>query len=508
MNKYPILDNITVPKEFLQNWQITVDLLAEIAGVPSALIMRVHASEIEVFVANHMPDSVYHSGETVPLNTGLYCETVMSTQRKLLVPNALKDPNWDNNPDIKLGMISYCGLPLTWPNGEIFGTICILDQEENSYIEQTHRLIERFRDSIQLSLEQIYESSLIRNQKEATESELRKSEYLSRELNLSILQLQKEIVEREHAEAVVRRLNAELENRVAQRTAQLEAANEEIEEFSYSMSHDMRTPLRALDGFSKILLEEHSANLDNEGVRLLKVLRNNAQYMGQMIDDILHFLGLGRQRMKFSSFDIAKLASEVFTELQAAAPARHLRLEIGTLPPAWGDRNMIREVLQNLLSNAIKFSPMDVDALIKVDGSAEKAEIVYSVMDHGIGFDMRYASKLFKVFERVHSTGQYKGSGIGLASVKRIVTRHDGRVWAEGKFNEGAKFYFTLPKKMKGHGKDDGCGHPAIRSKNDSNRDVNLDDRMTFSGSGALVWPAMHPCLLLRCCYSLMISSL
>jgi signal transduction histidine kinase len=232
-----------------------------------------------------------------------------------------------------------------------------------------------------------------------------------------------------------------------QRTAQLEATNRELDEFSYAMSHDMRIPLRALDGFSKILIEEHSASLDAEGKRLLKVLRHSAQRMARQIDDILRYLELGNREMRYASVDIARLASEIVAEFQFAAPRRRIQLRIGDIPPAWCDRSMIHLALLELLSNAVKFSPAEGNMEIEVGGATGDGMNRYYVKNRGVGFDMRFAQKLFRVFERVHPVGQYEGSGIGLAIVKRIVERHGGSVWAEGKEGEGATIYFTLPCK-------------------------------------------------------------
>jgi PAS domain S-box-containing protein len=257
----------------------------------------------------------------------------------------------------------------------------------------------------------------------------------------------RDITDRKDAEEALRRLTAELEQRVAQRTAQFEAANRELEEFSYSISHDMRTPLRAIDGFSKILLDEHGETLDSEGRRLQAEIRLNAQHMGRQLDAMLDFLNLGKRKLVATRIDMADMVRQVFAELVSSAPIPPARLETGPLPPAWGDREMIRQVMRNLLSNALKFSSPQRDAVIEVAGTANAQENTYRVRDNGVGFDMRYADKLFKVFERVHPTGQYEGTAIGLASVKRIVERHGGRAWAEGSVDGGATFYFSLPNR-------------------------------------------------------------
>jgi PAS domain S-box-containing protein len=253
------------------------------------------------------------------------------------------------------------------------------------------------------------------------------------------------LIERAKAEVEINELNRDLEQRVGERTAQLEAANKELEAFSYSVSHDLRTPLRAIDGFSHILLEDFSDKLDAEGQRLLNVVRDNTQRMGQLIDDILKFSRTGRVEMNAVEINMEQQAREVFAELLPGDDHGKLQFEIEAIPPFTGDNAMMRQVFVNLLSNAVKFSRAKEHPAIKVGAYIEGNEAVYYVKDNGAGFDMQYAGKLFGVFQRLHSMEEFEGTGIGLAIVKRIITRHGGRVWAEGKVGEGATFYFALP---------------------------------------------------------------
>ena len=195
-SKYPILDNIDVPDDIIQVWQETLNILARFTDIPAALIMRVHSKEIEVFLSSKSEGNVYSKGEIASLDSGLYCETVMDTRKKLLVPNAKKDPVWDHNPDIKLGMISYCGMPLIWPNGEIFGTICILDKKENEYTQQQSELLEMFRDLVQISLKAIYSCHQLALDKAAMEELNKKLEIFNTimvEREMRIIEMKKEI---------------------------------------------------------------------------------------------------------------------------------------------------------------------------------------------------------------------------------------------------------------------------------------------------------------------------
>ena len=279
-----------------------------------------------------------------------------------------------------------------------------------------------------------------------TNSELRKAQRELQDLSAELaaqseeLQLQNEELSTLAEELQKRTTELEAANR------KLKFANRELESFSYSVSHDLKAPIRAIQGFSRMLLGEHAARLDEEGHRLLDVIVNNTQIMSKLIDDLLELSQVGRHQLRRSQVDLGGLARQIFKRLREQEPQREIQLTVQDLPPVWGDPALINQIMMNLLGNAIKYTRTKENAAIEIGCHNEGSEDIFYVKDNGVGFEARYAYKLFGVFQRLHGGEEYEGTGVGLAIVKHIVQRHGGRVWAEGKPDEGAIFYFTLPK--------------------------------------------------------------
>lgn len=260
-------------------------------------------------------------------------------------------------------------------------------------------------------------------------------------------------------------LNATLEERVASRTRELAEANHELEAFSYSVSHDLRAPMRHVTGFAELLRRSLADKLNPDESENLATIQETAKLAGRMVDDLLAFSRIGRTELRLADVDMTALVEQSRRELQFETAGRSVEWRIGPLPPAYADPALLRLVVQNLISNAVKYSARAPDAVIEIGTLPAEGGVAYFVRDNGVGFDPLYSSKLFGVFQRLHRAEEFEGTGIGLANVRRIILRHGGRVWAEGKLSEGATFYFFLPVagrvQMQGNADDSDQAHPA-----------------------------------------------
>ncbi len=262
----------------------------------------------------------------------------------------------------------------------------------------------------------------------------------SRKVLLSLIEDEKK------AKEDLNKLNKELEERVALRTSQLEAANNELEAFAYSISHDLRAPLRGIHGFTQILIEDYSAKFDEEGLRLCQVIKDNSVKMSRLIDDLLVFSRVGRVELSKSLIDMQTMANSIFHEITDEAQRKAINFRINEIPPVFGDTNLIRQVWINLISNAVKFSSRREDSVIEIGMFERDGRSFYYVKDNGAGFNEKYKNKLFGVFQRLHSDQEFTGTGVGLALVQRIINRHGGLIAAESEIDKGALFYFYLPE--------------------------------------------------------------
>ena len=514
-----------------QEWQKVVDLVVRISGVQVGLIMRVHQDEIEVFVASKTGKNPYHVGEREHLTgSGLYCETVITKQEKLLVTNALKSEAWKNNPDLKYNLISYLGFPISLSNGHPFGTICLLDDKENRYSPELIELMEKMRDLIESQLRN--EEKLWQQQSELKEMDLRfrlaaeatesfffdydfdtgKISLLARPgCSISRRSIDKfqhtsdlykymhpdDIPLREQALAAhlrgdspiyeveyrmksstgkwvwaltrgqairdadgrpirlvgaamdvthLKEANVILEHRVAERTEELSQAMSELKGFIYTVSHDIKSPLRAIAGYAEFLQEDIGHHLNDKSLTMLANIQSITADMIELVNKLLEYSTTERLPLKVENVEMRSLFVTVYNELAAQEADRQviMRLE-GDWPVVQGDRVLLREVWSNVLTNALKFTRTRPRAVINVACQRKGYEYVFSVRDNGVGFDPCHADKLFDIFERLHSAHEFPGYGIGLPTVQKIIHKHGGRIWITGEVDRGATVTFSLP---------------------------------------------------------------
>jgi PAS domain S-box-containing protein len=412
-------------------------LLARIAAEATQLVqadgtmVRVRRGDDLVATAETCHGTVILANSTLRLGEGVAGMAALE-QRVILTPDIQAEPlalPAYKRQAMALGIASLVTLPICGSHG-VVGTLHVTSRRPRVFNADEITALSRYAEQAAIAIEQAQLVGAVQQRQV--------------ELEQANVALRGEIAARQHAEDAIRQLNTQLEQRVVERTAQIEAANKELEAFSYSVSHDLRAPLRAVDGFARILLEDYAPRLDGEVQRYLSLVRHGTQRMGRLIDDLLTFARVSRRPLSKRLVRLDELAHQVLDDLRHEYDGRQVEVVIGRLSPCQADPVLLKQVLTNLLANALKFTRQQQVARIEVGWCETHGAAAYFVRDNGVGFDMRYAGKLFGVFQRLHRMEDYEGTGVGLALVQRIIHRHGGRVWAEAAVGRGATVYFTL----------------------------------------------------------------
>jgi light-regulated signal transduction histidine kinase (bacteriophytochrome) len=337
---------------------------------------------------------------------------------------------------IASGLCSLILVPLRF-DGKLIGEVTVSSTRAAAFQSVHQQIAREVADQLAISLQQ----ARLREELECytVELEQRVAERTT-QLEAAVVELQKEVDARTLAEEAVQKLNRDLK----QRARELNEANIELEAFAYSVSHDLRAPLRAIDGFSRIVLADHASGLPEEAQRYLQLVRDNTHQMGKLIDDLLSFSRLNRQPLNKITVEPNAIVRLVLKDLAQVQNMERVNIVVNSLPPCQADPGLLRQVYANLLSNAFKFTGKQETPCIEVGCHEQDGERVYYVKDNGVGFDMQFAAKIFGVFQRLHRAEDYEGTGVGLAIVQRIINRHGGRIWAEAEPEKGAAFNFTL----------------------------------------------------------------
>lgn len=409
-------DKPAISEEIMEKWQDIVDMLALSLKVPVGLVMGVDEDSIRVLASSSMGENPYQRGEAVPLLTGLYCETVMGTKSKLIVTNALKDPSWKNNPDIKLNMISYLGLPIEWPDGEILGTICVLDSKENQFGEDAQRLIKLLKSSIEKDLEII-------NEREKLKKELEEKE----EINKKLKESQRVVCEKTEYERV-------------------------RSEFFSNISHEFRTPLNVLTSAIQLIeWKQLQGSLTNEFIsKYMGIMKQNSYRLIRLVNNIIEMTKVDSNylEMRLQNVDISELVQDITLSVKEYISDKGIKLSFKSQVKnriIAVDPGKIETIMLNLLSNAVKFTEKGDSIWVKLSSTEDM--IIISVRDNGIGIPEDKLGIIFERFRQVDKsfTRNHEGSGIGLSLVKALVERHNGIIDVVSKYGKGTEFKIELP---------------------------------------------------------------